>query len=88
MTGIQWAGVSDYFLLAVTEYEDKAFVKTGGLAHGSRGCKSKDMLLATGEGLAVILQRSGGHHLVKKSVYSLGFSSSYKPISRVVRVPP
>lgn len=84
MTGVQWAGVSDYFLLVVTEYEDKAFVKTGGLAHGSRGCKSKDMLLATGEGLAVILQQSGGHHLV----YSLGFSSSYKPINRVVRVPP
>lgn len=46
VTGIQWADVSGYFLLVVTEYQDKAFVKTGGLAHGSRGCKSKDMLLA------------------------------------------
>lgn len=60
--------VSDYFLLVVTEYQDEAFVKTGGLAHASRGCKSKEELLATGEGLPVILQQNGGHHLVRKRV--------------------
>lgn len=60
--------VLDYFLLVVTEYQDEAFVKTGGLAHASRGCKSKEELLATGEGLPVILQQNGRHHLVRERV--------------------